>query len=49
VWGRRKLLEAPPADMLKGVRDHTILVTLLYQGIRREELCGLRIRDLQSR
>ena len=40
---------APPADTLKGVRDRAILATLLYHGIRREELCGLRIKDLHSR
>jgi integrase/recombinase XerD len=45
----RKLLEAPHADTLKGVRDRAILATLLYHGIRREELCGLRVKDLQSR
>src|SRR5271167_1066615 len=44
----RKLLEAPAADTLKGVRDRTILATLLYHGMRREELCGLRVRDMQS-
>lgn len=45
----RKLLEAPPADTLKGVRDRAILVTLLYHGMRREELCRLRVRDLHTR
>jgi integrase/recombinase XerD len=30
----RKLLEAPSADTLKGVRDRAILATLLYHGIR---------------
>ncbi len=45
----RKLLDAPPDDTLKGVRDRAILATLLYHGIRREELCGLRIKDMQSR
>ncbi len=45
----RKLLEAPPADTLKGARDRAILATLLYHGIRREELCSLRVRDIQSR
>src|SRR6201981_2870006 len=44
-----KLLEAPPAGTLKGVRDRAILATLLYHGIRREELCGLRVKDLHSR
>jgi site-specific recombinase XerD len=45
----RKLLDAPPKDTLKGIRDKAILATLLYHGIRREELCGLRIKDMQSR
>ena len=45
----RKLLEAPPADTLKGLRDRAIFATLLYHGIRREELCGLRVKDLHSR
>jgi site-specific recombinase XerD len=45
----RKLLEAPPSNTLKGVRDRAILATLLYHGMRREELCGLRVRDIQSR
>jgi integrase/recombinase XerD len=45
----RKLLDAPPDDTLKGVRDRAILATLLYHGICREELCGLRVRDMQSR
>jgi integrase/recombinase XerD len=45
----RKLLEAPTPDTLKGARDRAILATLLYHGIRREELCLLRPRDIQSR
>src|ERR1700733_5898414 len=45
----RRLLESPPPDTLKGVRDRAILATLLYHGIRREELCLLRVRDIQSR
>jgi integrase/recombinase XerD len=45
----RKLLESPAADTLKGVRDRAILATLLYHGICREELCGLRVKDMQSR
>jgi integrase/recombinase XerD len=44
-----KLLDAPPADTLKGIRDRAILCTLLYHGMRREELCGLRVKDMQSR
>ena len=45
----RLLLEAPPADTLKGQRDRAILATLLYHGLRREELCRLRVRDIQAR
>ena len=45
----RKLLEAPAADTLKGIRDRAILATLLYHGIRREELCTLRVKDMHSR
>ena len=45
----RKPLEAPPADTLKGVCYHAILATLLYHGVRREELCRLRVRDIQDR
>jgi integrase/recombinase XerD len=35
----RKLLDAPPEDTLKRP----------YHGMRREELCRLRVRDIQSR
>ena len=45
----RALLDAPPADTLKGQRDRAILATLLYHGLRREELCKLRVRDLEQR
>lgn len=45
----RRLLEAPPEDTLKGVRDRAIIATLLYHGMRREELCSLKVKDLQSR
>jgi site-specific recombinase XerD len=45
----RKLLNAPSEETLKGVRDRAVLATLLYHGIRREELCRLRVRDIQSR
>jgi len=45
----RKLLEAPAADTLKGVRDRAVLATLLYHALRREELCRLKVGDMQSR
>jgi site-specific recombinase XerD len=44
----RRLLDAPAPDTLKGVRDRATRATLLYHGIRREELCLLR-GDMQSR
>jgi integrase len=45
----RRLLNAPPDDTLKGRRDRAILATLLYHGLRREELCRLRVKDVQTR
>jgi integrase/recombinase XerD len=45
----RLLLNAPSETTLKGTRDRAILATLLYHGLRREELCTLRVRDLQQR
>jgi len=42
----RALLDAPDADSLKGKRDRAILATLLYHGLRREELCKLKQRDI---
>ena len=45
----RCLLEAPPADTLKGKRDRAILATLLYHGLRRNELCRLAVGDIQAR
>ena len=45
----RALLDAPPANTLKGQRDRAILATLLYHGLRREELCKLRVRDIEQR
>jgi integrase/recombinase XerD len=41
-------LEAPPENTLKGKRDRAILATFLHHGLRCEELCGLRVRDLQN-
>jgi integrase len=44
----RALLEAPDADSLRGKRDRAILATLLYHGLRREELCRLRVDDARQ-
>jgi integrase/recombinase XerD len=41
----RALLGAPPADTLKGIRDRAMLSVLLFHGLRREELCNLRVKD----
>lgn len=43
------MLEAPSPDTLKGVRDGAVIATLLYHGMRREELCTVRAPDMQSR
>ena len=45
----RRLLEAPDPDTLKGKRDRAILAMFLYHGLRREELCQLKVRDCHSR
>ena len=42
----RALLDAPDPTTLKGRRDRAILAVLLYQGLRREELCQLKTRDI---
>jgi len=41
----RGLLAAPAEDSIKGKRDRAILATLLYHGLRRSELCKLRVQD----
>jgi site-specific recombinase XerD len=40
-----QLLEAPPADTLKGKRDRAILSVMLHHGLRRAELCQLKVKD----
>jgi integrase len=45
----RTLLDAPDAETLKGKRDRAILATFLYHGLRCEELCKLKVKDLQLR
>jgi site-specific recombinase XerD len=45
----RALLQAPNAETLKGKRDRAMLSTLLYHGLRREELCTLKVRDVTQR
>jgi integrase/recombinase XerD len=45
----RMLLQAPSAETLKGKRDRAILATLLYHGLRCEELCTLKVGDIHQR
>lgn len=40
----KQLLNAPPADPLKGKRDRAILAVLLYHALRRDELCKVTVR-----
>jgi len=41
----RQLLKAPQGHTPKARRDRAILTTLLYHGLRREELCRLTVAD----
>lgn len=45
----RALLDAPDPNTLKGKRDRAMLAVLLYHGLRREELCLLKVRDIHDR
>jgi site-specific recombinase XerD len=45
----RMLLAAPPEGTLKGQRDRAILATLLYHGLRCEELCTLTVGAIHQR
>ena len=45
----RSLLRAPCSDSLSGKRDRGILAVLIGCGLRRAELVGLGVSDLQVR
>lgn len=45
----RALLDVADVSTLRGKRDRAILATLLYHGLRRAELCVLRVGDIQER
>lgn len=45
----RELLDEPDSLTLKGKRDKAILSVFLYHGLRREELCKLKVQDLTQR
>jgi len=45
----RKLLFAPDSETIKGKRDRAMLSVFLYHGLRREELCLLKMKDITDR
>ena len=45
----RALLHAPDPLTRRGKRDRAILAVLLFQALRREELCKLRVGDVHER
>jgi len=45
----RKLLLAPDPQTNKGKRERALLSVFLYHGLRREELCFLKMRDITER
>jgi len=45
----KSLLEAPPADTLKGMRDRAILAVYLFHGLRASELSGLCPKHIHYR
>lgn len=45
----RQLLDMPSENTLIGKRDRAVLSALLYHGLRRAELCTLRVEDMQVR
>jgi len=45
----QSLLDAPDRSTLLGQRDHAILATMLYTGLRRVELVSLSVGHLQER
>ncbi len=44
----RKLLDAPPADTVAGLRDRAIISVGLQAGLRRAEIAQLRVGDLHQ-
>ena len=42
------ILRVPDRRTLQGKRDYAILLTLLTTGLRKAELCGLKIGDLKT-
>jgi site-specific recombinase XerD len=49
VKAEADLVDVPGAETQKGKRDRAIPSALLYHGLRREELCTLKVRDIPPR
>jgi site-specific recombinase XerD len=45
----REVRRAPTGDSILAKRDRAILATLYFHGLRRDELCKLKVKDIQSR
>ena len=45
----QRLLDAPDTETLKGKRDRAILALMLFCGLRRSEVTGMRLAHLQER
>ncbi|MBI3327307.1 MAG: site-specific integrase [Nitrospinae bacterium] len=45
----RALLNAPKIETLKCKHDRSLLSVFLYHGLRREEFCTLKVRDITQR
>jgi integrase/recombinase XerD len=42
------ILKVPDRRTLQGKRDYAILLTLLTTGLRKAEICGLKVEDLKT-
>ena len=42
------MLRAPDRRTLQGKRDYAILLTLVTTGLRKAEICGLKVGDLKT-
>jgi integrase/recombinase XerD len=42
------MLRVPDRRTLQGKRDYAILLTLLTTGLRKAEICGLKISDIKT-
>lgn len=45
----KALLDAPPTDTTKGLRDRALIATYLFHGSRESETANLKLSDIQER